>query len=355
MLPPTLSASWSLTRLEATAQGELRELNGLLQNLSNPMLLTHAFARREAVQSSRIEGTTTDYRGLLEFEATGGVGAANPDAEEVLNYVTALHRGMELLQDLPLCLRIVREMHRMLLADVRGNSASPGELRRLPVWIGGRTPAEARYVPPPADELPPLLSNWEQFLHAPSEFPLLTRIAIAHYQFEAIHPFLDGNGRTGRLLMLLHLVQDQVLSFPALDLSDYIKRNRQTYYDLLTGVSMSGDWQAWLEFLLTGFAEQASRARFLAQELLALRKGYQVLLQTQTRAGLAYEIVDQLFESPWISIPSMAKITGKSYNAVKEHTLRLVELGILTESPTHTRERVYFANGIIQVLEPAPS
>jgi len=354
-LPPMLPPSWDLAKLESQAQGEVRELAGLLHTLANPMLLTHAFARREAVQSSRIEGTVTGYAGLIEYEATGSTSPANADAREVLNYVRALERGLDSLKELPLCLRIVREVHGLLLQDVRGNSASPGEYRHSAVWIGGRTPGEARFVPPPADEVPGLLGDWERFLHAESDLPLLIRIAIAHYQFEAIHPFLDGNGRTGRLFMLLQLVAEGVMLTPALDISDYIERNRQDYYALLTAVSEDGAWEAWIRFILTGFAEQAARARELALRLLELRREYHAQLLTLGRANLGFLIVDQLFQSPWVTMPGLVASTGKTYNAVKENAQRLVQLGILEEMTGNVRDRIFIARGIIEVLEPRRS
>ena len=276
-LPPEVSYGTELVMALSTADAALSELSGLGRHLPNPHLLIAPYVRREAVLSSRIEGTKATLSDLLLDEVQSeSVRPEHADVREVRNYVAALQYGVKRLATLPLSLRLVREIHERLMRGVRGGAATPGEFRRSQNWIGtpGSTPANAAYVPPPPDEMTGALSDWEKFLHERGRTPDLIQCALMHEQFEAIHPFLDGNGRVGRLLITLFLIERGRLSQPLLYLSAHFEAHRQTYYDLLQRVRTHGDWQSWLAFFLTGVAQTAQEAVRLAGELMDLRERY---------------------------------------------------------------------------------
>ncbi|MCB0110043.1 MAG: Fic family protein, partial [Caldilineaceae bacterium] len=280
-LPPTLNFDLPLLQVLSSADRALGELAGLGRNIPNPQLLLQPFMRREAVLSSRIEGTQADVADLYAYEAgqlmLPGFRSQAPesDVREVLNYVRALEYGLERIKEFPLSLRLLREMHEHLMNGVRGDHLTPGEFRRSQNWIGGYGVGlqDAAYMPPPVDEMKDSLSDFERYLSAVDDYPPLIRLGLVHYQFEAIHPFLDGNGRIGRLLITLLLVHWDLLPLPLLYLSAYFEEHRQHYYDGLMNVSTQGNWHGWLTFFLTGVTEQAKdaiqRAKGL-QDLAAL-------------------------------------------------------------------------------------
>jgi Fic family protein len=272
----------------------LSELSGLGHVLPNPHLLIGPLLRREAVQSSRIEGTQASLSDVLLDEATPAQSATpkSDDLREVRNYVAALEHGIARLGELPLSLRLVKELHGRLMNGVRGDQATPGEFRRTQNWIGpaGSNLMNAPYVPPPVDEMTELLADWERYLHLHDRTPDLVQCAIMHEQFEAIHPFLDGNGRVGRLMITLFLIERGRLSRPLLYLSDFIERHRQDYYDLLQRVRTHGEWIPWIRYFLTGVGETARDAAARARRLLELREA--MIRHTD------HALVDRLLTNP---------------------------------------------------------
>lgn len=349
-LPPALDYPQPLVRLLSAADAALSELSGLGRILPNPHLLIAPYVRREAVLSSRIEGTRTSLSDLLADEAGQPPHAPPDDVHEVRNYVVALDYGIERLQTLPLSLRLVRELHQRLMHGVRGERATPGEFRRSQNWIGphGSTPANAPYVPPPPAEMHEALAAWEQFLHARGELPDLVQCALMHEHFEAIHPFLDGNGRVGRLLVTLFLIQRGRLSQPLLYLSEFIERNRDDYYRGLMRVRSHGDWNGWLHYFLAGVEWSARRAIRQAQQLLALRADLQARLAGQPRA---LALVDPLFENPYIDARRVKALLHVSDPTARKALAALQHAGLVEETTGRKWGRQYLARGVLAAIE----
>ncbi|MBI5473065.1 MAG: Fic family protein [Ignavibacteriae bacterium] len=329
------------------------KLHGIAGDLPNPHLLIGPFVRREAVLSSRIEGTQASLSDLVFFEASGESSAEVSDVREVANYVHALEFGLKRLDKLPLSLRLMKEMHSRLMKGVRGETLTPGEFRRSQNWIGppGCTLTDAVYVPPPVDEMKQSLDAFEKYLHASSNLPPLIRLALIHYQFEAIHPFLDGNGRVGRLLMTLILCSEGLLPQPLLYLSAYFERHRAEYYRHLLAVSQTGAWNAWIEFFLTGVAEQSQDAIQRTQKLLGLWKRYRERLRAVRSSPTMLELVEHLFSSPAISVSQAASRLKVTYPSAQKAIERLVEMNILKEATGRLRNKVYVAREILRVAE----
>src|SRR5262245_15697348 len=348
-LPPDLTYAPRLVRALSQADAALSELSGLGRHLPNPHLLIAPYVRREAVLSSRIEGTRASLSDLLLDEAERER-SEDADVREVRNYVTALEYGLERLRDLPLSLRLVRELHERLMRGVHGDRATPGEFRRSQNWIGpaGSTPVSAPYVPPPPDLMMEGLSNWERFLHDRDGFPDLIHCAIMHEQFEAIHPFLDGNGRVGRLLITLFLVERGRLSQPLLYLSDYIEAHRQEYYDTLQRVRTEGDWLGWLQFFLVGVKETARAAAQQAGQLMDLRETYRSRL---SRRPNALRLLDALFMNPYLTAARAVQILGVSDPTARQALAVLQEDGLLSEVTGRLWRRVYLARPILEAIE----
>ena len=334
--------------LDEASQAVAR-LDGVGETLPNPDLLIAPFLRREAVLSSRIEGTQASVTDVYDAEATG---APRGDAREVVNYVRALRRGAERLGDPPICVRLAREMHEALLAGVRGQDPRPGEIRTIQAWIGDRdsTIHDARFVPPPPDLLGGLLGDWEAFVHDEAPLPPLVRCALMHYQFEAIHPFRDGNGRIGRALIPLLLMERRVLRHPLLYLSAWFERRRQRYYDGLYAVSATGDWTPWLRFFLEGVREQAADAVSRARALRDLQDDYRRRLREAGASGNALRLADELFASPVITRPLAAERLGVTPAGARLIVDRLVEAGVLRAGPG-SRPRLFAARELLDLLE----
>ena len=358
-LPPTLSFDSALIRLLSDADRALGELAGLGRALPNPHLLINPFIRREAVLSSRIEGTQANLADLYAFEAgqlaLPGLKAtpAQADASEVFNYVRALEYGLERLSELPVSLRLIREVHGRLMEGVRGNQATPGEFRHTQNWIGapGCALNDATYVPPSVDEMSAALDGFETYLHTEDELPPLVRLALIHYQFEAIHPFIDGNGRIGRLLISLLSVHWNLLPLPLLYLSAFFEKDRQTYYDLLMAISTRGAWRDWIVFFLRGVAEQARDAVVRAKRLQDLQLAWRTKYQRARGAGLLLGIVDALFAVPVLTPRQVAKQLRVSHPAAMQALRRLEQDQILKEITGKQRNRLYIAPEIMQVLQ----
>lgn len=361
-LPPELSVDWRLAQQVEAATRALATLAGTARMLPNSHLLIRPFIRREAVLSSRIEGTQASLSDLLLYEAQGDMfpellaESQRPasDVREVRNYVLALERGLSLLGNLPLSLRFIRDVHATLMTGVRGTDRSPGEFRRIQVHIGApsSSAADARFIPPPPGQyLMDCLDAFEKFLHQPSELPSLVRYALIHYQFEAIHPFHDGNGRIGRLLFSLMMVADGHLPQPLLYLSAYFDKHRQAYYDHLLRISTHGEWRRWISFVLDGIAEQAADAVARSARLLDLREDYRRRMASPRSSALGVQLVDQLFLTPFLSINQAARHLNVTHQAASLIVKKLQELGIVREVSGRKRDRIYLAESILAAVD----
>ena len=353
-LPPALRWSSQLIALLSKADHALGELAGIGRTLPNPHLLIVPFIRREAVLSSRIEGTQASLSDLYAYEAIQiPLFDTLPDVKEVFNYVQALEYGLNRLKTLPVSLRLIREMHALLLDGVRGQHRKPGEFRNNQNWIGppGCTLEEATFVPPPVEELQPALGNLERFLHEPSDVPALVRLGMIHYQFEAIHPFADGNGRIGRLLISLLLCAWDLLPQPLLYLSAYFVAHRQEYYDLLLYVSQRGAWEEWIGFFLKGVASQAADAILRSYRLQDLRGEYRERFQNRRTAARLLQAVEHLFEFPVFTVNQMAAALGVEFGVANRYVSQLETEGIVREITGRKRNRLFQADEIIRTIE----
>ena len=337
-------------RLLADAEAALGRLAAVGQLLPNPQLLLRPYLLREALASTRIEGTQATMAEIFEADASGQ--APNADQEEVLNYVAALEWGLEHLAALPLSSRLVREMHRRLMAGVRGRGRAPGEFRTSQNWIGGAgsTVADARFVPPPPQELPALMSDWERFANEEGELPLLVQNALLHSQFETIHPFLDGNGRLGRLLLVFFLQARGRLGAPLLYLSASLERDRQRYYDTLQILHESGDPIPWIEIFLSAVQTQSLDAVGRAQRILELREQYR---QAALGVGTANSLVlaDLVCERPLVTTRLVEEHLGVSRPTAVRLLRQLAEAGVLTEKGAGARgQRRYVASEMLAAV-----
>lgn len=358
-LPPELAFDHPLVDVLSEADRALGELAGLGRALPNPYLFIMPFIRREAVLSSRIEGTQADVADLYAYEARqlalplAQSAASDTDVREVFNYARALEYGLNRLSTLPVSLRLIREVHEILMKGVRGERATPGEFRRTQNWIGrpGCTLAEATYVPPPVTEMQQALNDLEKYLHNEDRLPPLIRLALIHYQFEAIHPFIDGNGRIGRLLISLLLINWNLQPVPLLYLSAYFERQRDTYYDRLLAVSERGNWHEWLEFFLRGVAEQSRDTIARVRQIQDLQTQWRAQF-TQTRSStLLLRLVDYLFESPFLSVTQAQHKLGITYNSAQRHIRRLFEAGILETVKDSNYGQVYVASAVLRIVQ----
>ena len=355
-LPPALTFSPFLVAALSDADRALGELKGLGGTLANPHLLIRPLARREAVLSSRIEGTRASLDDLLAYEATQlSFLETGSDVREVHNYVRALEYGLERIHTLPISQRLIREIHARLMEGVRGDVWTPGEFRRSQNWIGpaGSTLETAPYVPPPVDDMLAALSALENFIHAPSDLPPLLRLGLIHYQFEAIHPFLDGNGRVGRLLVALLLSAWQLLPQPLLYLSAYFESNRRDYYDLLLAVSQQATWEDWLLYFLEGVKQQSLDAVNRIDRLQALHVQYQAQIQARRAPARLLRVVDLLFAQPVITTRQVETALETNFLGAQRLIDQLVQAGMLREITGGRRNRVYRADEILAILESA--
>jgi Fic family protein len=331
------------------ALGRLDSLSTLLPDTD---LFLYAYVRKEAVLSSQIEGTQSSLSDLLLFELEEMPGVPIDDVVEVSNYVTAMEHGLGRLRaGFPLSNRLLREIHGVLLARGRGSEKDPGEFRRTQNWIGGSRPGNAAFVPPPPQEVADCMSDLERFLHAGDGVPVVLRAALAHVQFETIHPFLDGNGRVGRLLITLLLCHAGVLHEPLLYLSLYLKQNREEYYRLLDQVRKDGDWEAWLDFFLEGVRQTAEGAVSTARRLVTLFQEDRVRIQTRGRAaGSALRVHDVLKQRPLVALQEIRRRTGLSFPAVSDAMFLLADLGIARELTGKKRNRVFGYTRYLDIL-----
>lgn len=310
--------------------------------------------RNEAVLSSRIEGTHASLIDVYTYEtAQLSFFERTDDVREVYNYVQAMNYGLERLNTLPISLRLIRELHEKLMEGVRGGALTPDEFRRSQNWIGpvGSTPATAPYVPPPVEEMHLALAALEKFIHADTDIPPLVRAGMIHYQFEAIHPFLDGNGRVGRLLIVLLLCEWGLLAQPLLNLSVYIEHYRQAYYDLLLGVSQQGAWEAWLRFFLRGVSEQARESVFRMERLQEIRRKYQPIVEQDRNSARMAAVIDFLFSRPVLTVRQASEDLGIPFKTAQAYLLKLVRAGVLREVTGYSRNRIFQADEILRAVQ----
>lgn len=350
---PVLDLSGNRQRLLERATLALGRLDSVSTLLPDPQLFLYAYVRREAVLSSQIEGTQSSLSDLLLFELQEAPGSPMNDVVEVSNYIRALEHGMTRLQEgFPLCNRLLREMHAHLMSCGRGCDKEPGEFRRSQNWIGGTRPGNARFVPPPPQEVEPCMAALEAFLHDEAGgMPLLLKAALAHVQFETIHPFLDGNGRLGRLLIAMLLHQGSLLGQPLLYLSLYFKIHRSVYYDLLDRVRSHGDWEAWVDFFLEGVEITARGAVDTARRLVDL---FEVDTRRVQQAGRSaantLRALAALRQRPILSLPQLRHDTSMSFPTASAAMLRLVEAGIARELTGQRRNRVFAYDSYLTIL-----
>ena len=340
---PPVALGPDLAKLLSQADRALARLDGSVLTLPNPDLFVFMYVRKEAVLSSQIEGTQSSLQDLLAAEAQLFDEAMPRDVDEVVNYVRAMKHGLTRLHDLPVSVRLIREIHSELMQGVRGGRLQPGELRRSQNWIGpaGSTLSTASFVPPPHEDVPGALNDLEKFLHADDELPPLIKIALAHVQFETIHPFLDGNGRVGRLLITFLLTECQVLHKPVLYLSHYFKAHRQEYYDHLQAVRDKGAWEPWLSFFLRGVNAVAAEATDTARRIQLLRERDRAAITEALgrAAGNGHRVLERLYDHPIVSVTDVRALTGTTYPAANALVGRLTDIGVLVEMTGYTRNR----------------
>jgi len=342
-----------MQRLLEQATQALGRLDGLASMLPDLSLFIYAYVRKEAVLSSQIEGTQSSLSDLLLFESDQAPGVPLSDVEEVSHYVAALTHGIDRMRGgFPLSLRLIREIHGVLLSKGRGSDKQPGEFRRSQNWIGGTRPGNAAFVPPPQDLVPECMNALELFLHDErKDLPVLVKAALVHVQFETIHPFLDGNGRLGRLLITLLLCASGVLREPILYLSLYFKQHRSAYYELLDRVRAKGDWEAWLDFFLTGVRDTATQGAAAAQRILEVfAEDFRKIEELGRPAASALRVFEHLQRHPIMSIPDAAAKIGASAPTVAKSVEHLRQMGILHEKTGRQRHRVFVYQAYLAIL-----
>jgi Fic family protein len=343
-----------LTRLLSDADRALGRLDGVASILPNPDLFVAMYVRHEAVLSSQIEGTQSTLEDVLVYEAEAKGEARTKDVAEVVNYVGAMNEGLQRLPTLPLSLRLLREIHARLLADVRGGQRQPGEFRTSQNWIGssGCTLNQADFVPPPPHEMQTALDNLEKFLHDRESLPVLIHCGLAHAQFETIHPFLDGNGRVGRLLITLLLCERKILERPLLYLSYYLKAHRANYYDRLTAVRNDGDWEGWLKFFLRGVYEVSLSASDTVREILSLRERHRQLFTEKVSSTInALKLLDFMYENPIFSVNQAKDYLDCAYGTASSIVQELETLEVLHEVTGQGRNRLYSYDAYMNLFE----
>ncbi len=356
-LPPNPQIDFSddLQAKLSEAENVLSRLDASIQTLPNPDLFVFMYVRKEAVLSSQIEGTQSSLQDVLAAEAQILDPYRPRDVAEVINYIDAMNYGINRLNELPVSIRLIREIHARLLAGVRGFNLTPGELRRSQNWIGpaGSKLAQASFVPPPPQELVQALGDLERFLHVEDNLPTLIRIGLAHAQFETIHPFLDGNGRIGRLLITFLLCEQGLLKKPVLYLSYYFKYHRQTYYDHLQAIRQKGDWEGWLFFFLDGLAQVSVQAAETARKITELREmqRFRIMENFGRVVGNGLKVFDYLFQHPLVSVEQVKTVTNTSFPAANELIKKFVESEILSEITGNKRHRRYQYSAYLRLFD----
>lgn len=357
LLPPepAIAIDPEMWELLSQADRALGRLDGATDALPNPDLFVFMYVRKEAVLSSQIEGTQASLIDILEFESQS-LEPDNPqDVAEVVNYIAAINHGLERLPELPVSLRLIREIHEVLLTNVRGSERNPGEFRRSQNWIGasGCSLKDATYVPPPPYDMMQALDNLQTFLHSPEPMPMLIKVGLVHAQFETIHPFLDGNGRTGRLLITFLLCEKNILKRPLLYISYYFKRYRSEYYDRLQAIRDSGNWEGWLKFFLRGVYEVAQEATATARKIVSLKEEHRQLLLEKMgqRSGKALALLESLYFKPIFKVEHAQDVTGLSYPNANTLIKDLCDIGILLEITGQKRNRAFAYDPYLKVFQ----
>ena len=351
--PPDLQMDELLGLVEKASQA-IGRLDGLATVLPDTQLFLYMYVRKEALLSSQIEGTQSSLSDLLLYESEEAPGVPLDDVQEVSNYVAAMNHGLDRLRNgFPMSMRLVKEIHQVLMTGARGGTKAPGEFRRTQNWVGGTRPGNAAYVPPPPDRVIGCMSDLEKYLHDGSDrLPFLIKVGLVHHQFETIHPFLDGNGRLGRLLITLLLCTEGVLSEPILYLSLYFKTHRKQYYEHLQQVRETGDWESWLKFFLAGIQEIALQATDTAREILSMvQEDRSKLLEIGRGAGSALQIHQYLEKKPLAVIPEMVKELNLTTPTVTAALQNLESLGIVREITGKQRGRVFVYDHYLKILE----
>lgn len=358
---PPLQLSEADYDLIERANRALGRLDGITAVLPDTSLFIYLYVRKEALLSSQIEGTQSSFSDLLLYENEEAPGVPLDDVREVSNYVAALNHGLQRMREgFPLSLRLIREIHEILLADGRGSKKQPGEFRRSQNWLGGTRPGNAAFVPPPPDHVMDCMGALERFIHNdPVRMPLLLKTALVHAQFETIHPFLDGNGRVGRLLITLLLCAEEALAEPTLYLSLYFKTHRDEYYEHLQRIRTHGEWEAWLRFFLEGVTDTSKQAVLAARNTLELFERDRQQIETIGRAaGSALRVHGFLKQHPLVKIPRLVEALGLAHNTVSTALGNLEELGIVQEITGNRRNRLYLYDDYLNILnqgtEPLP-
>ena len=338
---PGVALEGDLLALLSQADIALGRLDGVVKVIPDPDFFIAMYVRREAVLSSQIEGTQSTLEDLLEVELEPEA-RRDSDVGDIVNYVAAMNHGLERLDELPLSLRLIRELHGQLLRDGRGAQATPGEFRKTQNWIGpaGASLQKATFVPPPVPEMRQALHEFETFLHSSGTSPVLVKAGLAHAQFETIHPFLDGNGRVGRLLITFLLIHEQVLRAPLLYLSYYLKLHRAEYYDRLMAVRLVGDWEGWMRFFLRGVAETAAEAASTAEQIFELRERHRTLVMEETGAN-GLRLLSALFQRPLVNVNYVVRVVEVTFPTANRLVSRFEELGLLREVTGQRRGRLF--------------
>lgn len=354
-LPPVSGIKFDeeLINLLSKADQAIGRLDGVIKNIPNPDLFVMMYIKKEAVLSSQIEGTQESLSDILEKEQDVLSGETNDDVQVTLNYVEAMKYGIKRIPELPLSLRLIKEIHSKLLNNIREYNKTPGEFRKEQNWIGPESCSlkDAAYVPPPVHEMNASLDNLEKYFYI-RDFPILIKCGIIHAQFETIHPFLDGNGRIGRLLITFSLCVDKIISKPVLYLSYFFKKNRQEYYNKLTEIRNNGDWENWLKFFLNGISETSQNVVELSNKILELqRKNNELLNKAKSGYSMkARTLLDKIYVSPVFSVNKAKELCGVSYNTAKTIIQKFVDLGIIIEKPEIKRDRKFYFKEYIDLL-----
>lgn len=349
---PALRIEGALRNLLSQADMALARLDGMGYFLPNADLFIAMYVRKEALLSSQIEGTQASLEDIFEYESGDKPENIN-DVAEVINYIRALNYGMDRLKTLPMSLRLIKEIHGVLMQGTRGGNKTPGEFRKTQNWLGppGSTLKDARYIPPPPQEVLKAMGDLELYIHKARKLPVLIDCGLVHYQFESIHPFLDGNGRVGRLLITFYLYFREVLHRPLLYLSYYFKKNRQEYYDRLSMVRDKGDYEQWIAFFLKGVMETADSAVETARKILELQtKQRNLLWKKKLSSPLAVGIVERLFQKPYVSVNDVAKEFSISFQAASNLVSQLEDTGILQEITGKKRDKRFIYGEYISIL-----
>lgn len=353
-LPPEIEWTDSLVRSLSDADNLIGQLSGEGKLLPNPHLLIRPFIKTEAVLSSRIEGTQATLGELLANDAGSAVNRSPNDLREVGNYVSALDYGIKRLNTLPMSLRLIRELHEKLMAGVRGDYATPGQFRKTQNWIGpaGCTLENAAYIPPSPDLMMDCLGQWEQFIHT-TTIPVLIQAGLIHYQFEAIHPFLDGNGRVGRLLIILFLIERKVLNAPMLYISAFFEATRNEYYSRLSAVSQESQWNLWLEYFLNGIARMSEDVISRAQRINFLLGSWREKIAGQ-KPKVLFDTIDLIAENPFWTAKKLSERLKVAFTTAQRAINVLVEEGILSQLDNTQRDRIFCATAIMKILDEPP-